>query len=74
MSGFPIVGLSETIGKPLEMASLLVFELPSKGFSQQLCPRSLSALMVPITLLYTRGERLAIYMANRTCECIALLL
>ncbi|AZT88623.1 RNA-dependent RNA polymerase [Ophiocordyceps sinensis mitovirus 1] len=65
VSGFPIVGLIETNDKLIELASLLVFELPNKGYPVLCCPRTLSDWLSPLTKLWPETPRLAVYRASR---------
>jgi hypothetical protein len=50
VSGFPIVGLAETLRKPLELAALLVFEAPRKGYLSSIDPCTVSTFFLPIAL------------------------
>lgn len=59
VSGFPIVGLIETMDKPVELASLIHFEVPTKGYHLDYDPRSLSSCMEPLIKLYTSQPRKA---------------
>jgi len=72
MSGFPIVGFIESLGKPLEMAVLFFFEVPMKGYLFSICPRTLSSFFLPLVSI-TDNTRLAVYNANRVCQVYSLL-
>nr|WNM95030.1 MAG: RNA-dependent RNA polymerase [Diaporthe gulyae mitovirus 2] len=65
LSGFPIVGLAETLRKPLEMAALFVFEAPTKGYLYSIDPRSVSHFFSPIAVWNTLPPRHATYVADK---------
>nr|WSP06968.1 RdRp [Gnomoniopsis castaneae mitovirus 1] len=65
LSGFPIVGLAETLRKPLEMAALFVFEAPMKGYLYSIDPRSVSHFFSPIATWNTLPPRHATYVADK---------
>jgi len=65
LSGFPIVGIAETLTKPLELAALLVFELPRKGYLYHVDPRTVSQFISPIALWNTLPQRQAVYIADK---------
>nr|AHF48631.1 RNA-dependent RNA polymerase [Sclerotinia sclerotiorum mitovirus 15] len=65
VSGFPIVGLAETIRKPLEMAALFVFEAPLKGYLYSIDPRSVSHFFSPIAACSKLPPRRAIWFADK---------
>lgn len=73
VSGFPLVGMIETMEKPIELASLFVFELPSKGYYLHLSPCSLSGSLDWLPSIYTDPDRLALYKANLVCWYISVL-
>lgn len=71
VSGFPLVGLVETMNSPIELAVLLTQEGPRKGFPFTECPRSLSMWASNIIGLWNVQERLAIWNGIRLCWYIA---
>jgi hypothetical protein len=66
VSGFPIVGLAETLRKPLELAALLVFEAPRKGYLSSIDPCTVSTFFLPIALWNTCPSRQAVWYADKT--------
>ncbi|AIU44705.1 RNA-dependent RNA polymerase [Hymenoscyphus fraxineus mitovirus 1] len=67
VSGFPIVGLAESLRKPLELALLFIYEVPQKGYFYDLTPRSLSHFFSHLASCSVDPPRFAIFMANRAC-------
>jgi hypothetical protein len=72
VSGFPLSSIAELLYKPMELASFMVFEMPRKGYSLQLCPRSLSAMFIHSGKLIHQQHRMSIYLMNRCCWYISL--
>jgi hypothetical protein len=72
VSPFPISGILDLWQKPIELASLLVMELPRKGYDLMLCPRTLSVRLEGLLKSYPH-KRLGVYFLNLTAEAIALI-
>nr|BCY26966.1 RNA dependent RNA polymerase [Nigrospora sphaerica mitovirus 1] len=72
VSPFPISGILDLWQKPIELASLLVEELPRKGYDLLLCPRSLAIRLSELHRSYPYA-RLGTYYLNLTAEAVALI-
>lgn len=65
VSGFPIVALAEAMNKPLELATVFIFEAPRKGYQYSVDPRTVSHFFLPIAIWNTLPTRHATYVADK---------
>lgn len=73
LSGFPLVGVAETIMKPLELAAIMVFEAPAKGYHYSIDPRSVSQFFSVIATYSILPHRKAVYIASKVVWCYSFL-